>query len=243
MCDCVRSAQRYAKRLSIASFVASEWRKQSRHPKKTINGCGAFSDECKCRMFGCSVTSKPYTCFCTHDISQHEMISVTDGVVTRFLSDAKILLPPATPVATKDTIELQRRGIYLPNAHSEPSTLNRSGGSKRPIARAADRPPRYSIGRAPVDSYLVFTNRYKWMHFEMIISQIKDIIIESGSHAVMGRVLTLVLSRLIVGRRVVSPRGVVFTLTAVPTALVLVRIGVLISPLLTSTTPWSPWLP
>ena len=66
----------------------------------------------------------------------------------------------------------------------------------------------------------------------MIISQIKDIILESGSHAVMGRVLTLVLSRLSIGRRVVSLRRVVFTPTAVPTALVLVRIGVL-----TSTTP------
>ena len=52
----------------------------------------------------------------------------------------------------------------------------------------------------------------------------------------MGKVLTLVLTRLGVGRRVVSLRGVVFTLTAVPTALVLVRIGVLIAPLLTSTT-------
>ena len=71
----------------------------------------------------------------------------------------------------------------------------------------------------------------------MIISQIKVTIVESGSHAVMGRVLTLVLSRLSVGRRVVSLRWVVFTPTAVPTALVLVRIGVLIAPLLTSTTP------
>ena len=71
----------------------------------------------------------------------------------------------------------------------------------------------------------------------MIISQIKDIIIECGSHTVMGKVLTLVLSRLSVGRRVVSLRGVVFTLTAGPTALVLVRIGVLMAPLLSSTTP------
>ena len=71
----------------------------------------------------------------------------------------------------------------------------------------------------------------------MIISQIKDIILESDSHAVMGEVLTLVLSLLSVGRRVVSLRGVVFTLTAGPTALALVRIGVLIAPLLTSTTP------
>ena len=70
----------------------------------------------------------------------------------------------------------------------------------------------------------------------MIVSQIKDIIIESDSHAVMGKALTLVLSRLSVGRRVVSLRWVVFTPIAVPTALVLVRIGVLISPLLTSTT-------
>ena len=53
----------------------------------------------------------------------------------------------------------------------------------------------------------------------------------------MGEVLTLVLSLLSVGRRVVSLRGVVFTLTAGPTALALVRIGVLIAPLLTSTTP------
>ena len=71
----------------------------------------------------------------------------------------------------------------------------------------------------------------------MIISQIKDIIIESDSHAVMGKVLTLVLSWLSVGRSVVSLRWVVFTPTAVPTVLVLVRIGVLIAPLLTSTTP------
>ena len=124
-------------------------------PKKTINGCCAFSDECKCRMFRCPVASEPYTCFCTHDISQHEMISVTDGVVTRFLSDAKNLPLPATPVATKDTIELQRRGIFLPYAHSGPSIINHSGGSKRPLARAADRPPRSSVGRAPADSNLV----------------------------------------------------------------------------------------
>ena len=71
----------------------------------------------------------------------------------------------------------------------------------------------------------------------MIISQIKDITLESGSHAVMGKVLTLVWSRLSVGRRVVSLWGVVFTLTAGPTALVLVRIGVLVAPLLISTTP------
>ena len=51
----------------------------------------------------------------------------------------------------------------------------------------------------------------------------------------MGKVLTLVLSRLSVGRRVVSLRWVVFTPTAIPTALVLVCIGVLISLLLTST--------
>ena len=52
----------------------------------------------------------------------------------------------------------------------------------------------------------------------------------------MGRVLTLVLSRLSVGRRVVSLRWVVFTPTAVPTVLVLLCIGVLIFLLLTSTT-------
>ena len=71
----------------------------------------------------------------------------------------------------------------------------------------------------------------------MIISQIKDIILECGRHTVMGKVLILVLSRLSVGRRVVSLRGVVSTLTAGPTALVLVRIGGLIAPLLSSTTP------
>ena len=80
-----------------------------------------------------------------------------------------------------------------------------------------------------------FTNRYKWLHFEMIVSQIKNIIIGSGTHVVMGRVFTLVLSRLSVGRRVVFLRWVEFTPTAVPTALVLVCIGVLISLLLTST--------
>ena len=69
----------------------------------------------------------------------------------------------------------------------------------------------------------------------MTVSWIKDIIVESGSHVVMGKVLTLGLSRLSVGRRVVSLRWVVFTPTAIPTALVLVCIGVLISLLLTST--------
>ena len=77
--------------------------------------------------------------------------------------------------------------------------------------------------------------RYMWLHFDMTVSWIKDVIVESGSHAVMGKVLTLVLSRLSVGRRVVSLRWVVFTPTAIPTALVLVCIGVLISLLLTST--------
>ena len=41
----------------------------------------------------------------------------------------------------------------------------------------------------------------------MIVSQIKDIIVESGSHAVMGQVLTLVQLE-------VSLRGIVFALTA-----------------------------
>ena len=126
-------------------------------PKKSVNGSCAFSAECNCLMFRCPVASEPYKCFCSHDISQHEMIGVLDGTVTRYFGAAAAALPPppATPVATKETIELQRRGMFLPYAHSGPSTINRSGGTKRPLARAPDRPARSSVGRAPVDSNLV----------------------------------------------------------------------------------------
>ena len=81
----------------------------------------------------------------------------------------------------------------------------------------------------------LFTYKYMWLHFDMIVNHIKDVIIESSSHAAMVKVLTLVFSWLGVGRRVVSLRWIVSALTAGPTAMVLVRIRVLSSPLLTST--------
>ena len=63
---------------------------------------------------------------------------------------------PAAPVVTKDTIELQRRGIIcLTPILGLLCTNNRSGGTKRPLARAPDSPARSSIGRAPVDCNLV----------------------------------------------------------------------------------------
>ena len=84
------------------------------------------------------------------------MIGVQDGTLTRyFCAAAAPLPPPATPVATKETIELARRGIFLPYAHSGPSATNRPGGTKRPLARAPDRPARFSVGRAPVESNLI----------------------------------------------------------------------------------------
>ena len=119
--------------------------------KKSGNDCCAFSDECKCRMFSCPVASEPFTCFCTHDISQHEMIGVLDGTETRYFGAAAAPLP-MPPVVSKETIELQRREMFLPYAHSGPSTINRSGGTKRPLSRAPDRPARSSVGRVSVDS-------------------------------------------------------------------------------------------
>ena len=155
LCDYVRLLQLYANRLLIASFGAMEEIVVS--PKKSVNGCCAFSDECKCRMFRCPVASEPYKCFCTHDISQHEMIGVMDGAEVRYFGAAAAIPPPApfAAAATKDTIELQRREMFLPYAHSGPSTINRSGGSKRPLSRAPDRPARSSVGRAPVETNLV----------------------------------------------------------------------------------------
>ena len=62
-------------------------------------------------MFRCSIASEPFA----HDISQHEMIGILDGTVTRYFGAAAAALPPppATLVATKDTIELQRCGIFF----------------------------------------------------------------------------------------------------------------------------------
>jgi hypothetical protein len=125
-------------------------------PKKTVNRLCAYSDECKCRMFRCPDASEPFKCFCTHDISLHERIGVLDGKETRYFGAAAAPLPPpSTPAPTKDTIELQRRGIFMPYAHSGPSTTTQLGGTKRPLSRAPDRPARSSVGRAPVDSNLV----------------------------------------------------------------------------------------
>ena len=124
-------------------------------PNQIVNGGCAFADDCRCKMFRSPLLSEPYTCFCTHDISQHEMIGVVDGCVTRYFGPAAVVPTPATPIIPKDTVEAQRREIFLPYAHSGPSSLNRSGGSKRPLSRAPDRPPRSSVGRVTVDSNLV----------------------------------------------------------------------------------------
>ena len=149
LCDYVCLLQRYAKRLSIALFGTMEQNVAS--PKKTINGLCAYSDECKCRMFRCLDASEPFKCFCTHDTSQHEIIGVLDGKETRYFGAAAPPLPPP-PVVSKETIDLQRREMFLPYAHSGPSTINRSGGSKRPLSRAPDRPARSSVGRVSADS-------------------------------------------------------------------------------------------
>ena len=79
------------------------------------------------------------------------MIGVLDGTETRYFGAAAAPLPPP-PVVSKETIELQRREMFLPYAHSGPSTINRSGGTKRPLSRAPDRPARSSVGRVSVDS-------------------------------------------------------------------------------------------
>ena len=52
-------------------------------------------------------------------------------------------------------MKAQRREIFLPYAHSGASSINRSGGPKRPLSRAPDRPPRSSVGRVTADSNLV----------------------------------------------------------------------------------------
>ena len=98
LCDYVRLLQLYANRLLIASFGTMEEVVVS--PKKSVNGCCAFSDECKCRMFRCPVASEPYKCFCTHDISQHEMIGVMDGAEVRYFWTAlkKRLFLGMTPI-------------------------------------------------------------------------------------------------------------------------------------------------
>ena len=143
----VRLLQRSTKRLLIASFGTMEEAVAS--PKKSINGSCVFSAKCNCLTFRCPVASAPYTYFCPHGISQHEMIGVQDGTLTRYFGAA------AAPVATKETVELARRGIFLPYAHSGPSVNNRPGGTRRPLARALDRPARSSVGRAPVESNLI----------------------------------------------------------------------------------------
>ena len=102
-------------------------------------------------MFRCPDASEPCTYFCTHDISQHEMVGVLDGTDARHLGVAAAPLPPPS-VVSKETIKLQRREMFLPYAHSGPSTINRSGGTKRPLSRAPDRPARSSVGRVSADS-------------------------------------------------------------------------------------------
>jgi hypothetical protein len=83
------------------------------------------------------------------------MLAVVEGDLVRYLGAAPALPTPPTPPVTKEIIELHRREMFLPYAHSGPSTTNRSVGSKRPLSRAPDRPARSSVGRAPVDSNLV----------------------------------------------------------------------------------------
>ena len=46
-------------------------------------------------MFRCPVASEPYKCFCTHDISQHEMIGVMDGAEVHYFGAAAAIPPPA----------------------------------------------------------------------------------------------------------------------------------------------------
>ena len=85
------------------------------------------------------------------------MVGVLDGTDARHLGVAAAPLPPPS-VVSKETIKLQRREMFLPYAHSGPSTINRSGGTKRPLSRAPDRPARSSVGRVSVDFISDFVN-------------------------------------------------------------------------------------
>ena len=76
-------------------------------PNQIVNGGCAFADDCRCKMFRSPLLSEPYTCFRTHDISQHEMIGVVDGCVTRYFGPAAVVPTPATPIIPKDTVEAQ----------------------------------------------------------------------------------------------------------------------------------------
>ena len=51
------------------------------------------------------------------------MVGVLDGTETRYFGCAAEPLPPP-PVISKETIEIQRREMFLPHAHSGPSTIN-----------------------------------------------------------------------------------------------------------------------
>ena len=83
----------------------------------------------------------------------------------------------------------------------------------------------------------LFTNNYMWLFYNIKIHQIMDIIVEGSSHVIKTKVLTLILTRIGGRRRKVSLLGVVsVTPTTGSTTLVLVPIGVVSSPLLTSTT-------
>ena len=113
-----------------------------------VSGGCSYSAECHCKMFRISNSDEPFTCFCTHDVSVHEIIGVIEGGMTRYFGARAVPLPPVL-LPLKETVESQRRDIFLPYAHPG------STASKRPSPKAPDRPPRSSTGKAFSESNLV----------------------------------------------------------------------------------------
>jgi hypothetical protein len=109
---------------------------------KMINGsCREF--DCRCQMHrSCGEENNFSYQACRHDESFHEIIGVVEGEKVRYFGfaaapAATVLMP--LPLVLKQTVEGQRRAIFQ-SGSSGP--VRSTGGTKRPLSRGADHPPR-----------------------------------------------------------------------------------------------------
>ena len=56
-----------------------------------VSGGCSYSAECHCKMFRISNSDEPFTCFCTHDVSVHEIIGVIEGGMKRCFGNQCVL--------------------------------------------------------------------------------------------------------------------------------------------------------
>ena len=113
---------------------------------KMINGSCRELD-CRCQMYrSCGEENNFFCAACHHDESFHEIIGVVEGEKIRYFGFAAAPVAPVPlplPLVLKQTVEGQRRAIFQ-SGSSGP--VRSTGGTKRPLSRGADRPPRTSMG-------------------------------------------------------------------------------------------------